>query len=269
MSTPIIQVDAFTDAAFAGNPAAVCILDAPADPGWMQNVAREMNLSETAFVVVGSPAHGLRWFTPTSEVDLCGHATLASAHVLFETGEAAHSDEIRFETQSGALTVTRDIGAPHRLHMNFPAWPPGRAELPQELLDALGIVAEWTGTNERDVFVIAANEASVRGARPSFDTLRRYPDFTGVCVTARAPAGSAYDFVSRVFAPAVGIDEDPVTGSAYAGLGPLWSERLGAAELVGYQASERGGTVHTRLLGAGRIEISGNAITTLRGELTA
>ena len=219
-------VDAFTDRPFAGNPAAVCVLAEPADPGWMQRVAMEMNLSETAFPrPLDDPEADfeLRWFTPKVEVALCGHATLASAHVLYETGAVPSDRPIRFRTlRSGVLTVHRDGGL---LAMDFPACPPGRIDAPAGLAEALGVTPSWTGRNEQnDVLAVLDDAETVRSLAPDISALGRI-DARGVCVTA---ADTAYDFVSRFFAPVSGVPEDPVTGSAHCMLTPFWAERLGA-----------------------------------------
>ncbi len=260
---PITQVDAFTDTRFRGNPAAVCILPNPADEGWMQNVAAEMNLSETAFLHPREDGYHLRWFTPVTEVDLCGHATLASAHVLWEEGHLAGSAEARFHTASGVLTVRRQ-GA--WMEMNFPAEPPHPTTPPAGLLEALGVHARFVGQNRLDYLVEAESENVVRELAPDFSALGQIST-RGIIVTAPG-SSSDYHFVSRCFFPAVGINEDPVTGSAHCCLGPYWAGRLGRDSLVGYQASARGGTVRVRVAGD-RVLLGGQAVTTLRGELLA
>ncbi|MEL6770596.1 MAG: PhzF family phenazine biosynthesis protein [Bacteroidota bacterium] len=269
-------VDAFTDAPFGGNPAAVCLLDAPAEPAWMQRVAMEMNLSETAFVlpqgVEAEPGvRRLRWFTPAAEVDLCGHATLATAHILFETGRVA--DPVRFVTRSGGLTVTRTDGGGYA--MDFPATTAAPASMPARLLDRLGLapdVVRFVGRNAYDVLVEVADAATVHGLDPDFQGLAAVPNIErGVMVTAEADPDEPYDFVSRFFAPAVRVAEDPVTGSAHCTLAPYWAGRLGRAVLVGYQASERGGTVtveHRPNAQSGdRVLLGGRAVTMLEGTL--
>jgi PhzF family phenazine biosynthesis protein len=261
MSIPLLQVDAFTDAPFAGNPAAVCLLQGPADAGWMQNVAREMNLSETAFLHPEGPAHRLRWFTPTVEVDLCGHATVASAHALWETGRAPRGGRIDFLTRSGRLSAEQN-GA--WIELDFPAKPVAPAEAPGDLLGALGVDARFVGRNQFDYLVEVDAEKTVRGLAPDSRRLASLP-VRGVIVTSRADE-PAWDFVSRFFAPGSGMDEDPVTGSAHCALGPFWSERLGKHELVGYQASARGGVVRVRVAGD-RVRLGGQEVTILRGEL--
>lgn len=261
MGQRIVQVDAFTDRAFAGNPAAVCVLDAPRDERWMQDVAREMNLSETAFLLPEADAFRLRWFSPTVEVDLCGHATLASAHVLWEDGRIAPDEEARFETRSGRLVARREA---HRITMDFPSDPPHLTEPPAALMEALDVRAFYVGRGRFDYLVEVESEDVVRRLRPGMSELERVTT-RGVIVTARA-ADPRFDFVSRFFAPAAGVPEDPVTGSAHCCLGPYWRDRLGKSELTGYQASARGGIVGVRCLDA-RVLLSGQAVTVLRAEL--
>ena len=262
MSLTIYQVDAFTDRPFAGNPAAVCLLPAPRDEVWMQNVAREMNLSETAFLVKRADGYDLRWFTPAMEVDLCGHATLACAHILWEIGELPPDQAARFHTRSGLLTAT--LGA-DRIEMDFPATPPEPTEAPPVLLQALGIVApRYVGQSVFDYLVEVESEAMVRELAPNHNLLKEL-GIRGVMVTSRAEAEDIH-FVSRFFGTGAGIDEDPVTGSAHCCLGPHWGERLGRRELVAYQASARGGTVQVRLEGD-RVILGGQAVTVLKAEL--
>ena len=261
MSLPIFQVDAFTSKAFGGNPAAVCLLPKAAEDGWMQTVAAEMNVSETAFLVRRVEGFDLRWFTPAVEVELCGHATLASAHTLWEEGHLRPDEEARFFTQSGLLTAMRRHGW---IEMDFPAQPEQRAEAPPELLQALGVAPEYVGKNGSDYLVEVRSEADVRSLRPDLARLRTIAA-RGVIVTA-ASDSPEFDFVSRFFGPAVGIDEDPVTGSAHCCLAPFWQKRLGKDDMVGYQASSRGGVVRVRPKGE-RVILAGEAVTTLRGEL--
>jgi len=262
MPLRIVQVDAFTDRPFAGNPAAVCVLPAPRPDAWMRSVAREMNLSETAFLVRGDDGFSLRWFTPAVEVDLCGHATLASAHVLWEDGHLSAGAEARFHTRSGLLTA-RPRGA--WIEMDFPATPEQAAAPPAGLLEALGVEALYVGRNEFDYLVEVASETAVREARPNFSALAKV-EARGIIVTA--PASTAgFDFVSRFFAPAVGIDEDPVTGSAHCCLGPYWSRRLGRTEFTALQTSARGGVVRVAVVAGERVMLGGQAVTVLRGEL--
>lgn len=271
----ILVVDAFTDRPFGGNPAGVCLLDRPVTDEWMQAVAAELKHSETAFVepVEGDEAaratpsvdYRLRWFTPAVEVDLCGHATLATAHVLFERGE---SGPIRFSTRSGVLTVSRDRAG--TVVMEFPSLPAEAAELPAGLAEALGVKPLWTGRSRFDVLAEVADEATVRDLSPDLAALASV-EARGVIVTARAGEGAPYDFVSRFFAPSQGIPEDPVTGSAHCVLGPYWAGRLGrpdGAAMTGVQLSARGGTVRVAMRGDG-LELAGRAVTVLEGQLLA
>jgi PhzF family phenazine biosynthesis protein len=264
MSVNIVQVDAFTSKPFAGNPAAVCVLPAPPDEQWMRNVASEMNLSETAFLHPENGSYRLRWLTPAIEVDLCGHATLASPHVLWEDGHIKPDAEARFHTRSGLLTCVRKGDW---IEMNFPAKLAEPADAPPQLAGALGTGLTWVGRNAFDYLVQVANEATVRSMNPNHHLLRQL-GVRGVIVTAAAAQTGGYDFVSRFFAPGSGIDEDPVTGSAHSALAPFWGARLGKTEMTGFQASARGGVVKVRLLGD-RVYMSGQAVTVMRGELLA
>jgi|SRR5215472_5787371 len=262
MGLTITQVDAFADKPFAGNPAAVCVLQQPREAAWMQLVAREMNLSETAFLVKRDQGYDLRWFTPTVEVDLCGHATLASAHVLWEQGHLGVGETACFHTRSGVLTAKKKGTW---IEMDFPATPAKRDGVSREEVEsALGLSVKYAGLNRFDYLAEVESEDAVRSLRPDFTKIGRLQG-RGLIVTSAA-SGSNYDFVSRFFAPAAGIDEDPVTGSAHCCLGPYWKERLGRDDLLGYQASARGGFVRTRSEGD-RVLISGQAVTVLRGEL--
>jgi PhzF family phenazine biosynthesis protein len=262
MPVPVFQVDAFTAQAFRGNPAGVCLLTAPAAESWMQNVAAEMNLAETAFVVAADDGFGLRWFTPTVEVDLCGHATLAAAHALWETGRLDRSTVARFDTRSGRLTAT-PVG--DWIELDFPATPAEPASAPAGMLEALGVTAPvHVGLSKFDYLVEVANEHIVRRLTPDFTGLRLL-EARGVMVTSRAIARDV-DFVSRFFAPGSGIDEDPVTGSAHCCLAPFWSHKLGKSEFVAHQLSARGGVVRARLA-ADRVKLLGQAVTVFRGEL--
>jgi predicted PhzF superfamily epimerase YddE/YHI9 len=263
MTLPIALVDAFADAPFRGNPAAVCLLPAAREAPWMAAVAAEMNLSETAFLVPSAGgSYDLRWFTPTVEVALCGHATLASAHVLWERGLLAPSTAARFHTKSGLLTATR---APDGLiELDFPARPSMPAAVPEGLVEVLGEPVLHVGRSADDNLVELASEAAVRRVKPDFKRLAALP-VRGVIVTARAAEGP-FDFVSRFFAPAAGVDEDPVTGSAHCCLAPFWGERLGKTEMLAYQASARGGVVRVAVRGD-RVGLGGRAITVLDGEL--
>lgn len=261
MPVQLFQVDAFTARPFTGNPAAVCLLRQSRDDDWLQAVAAEMNLSETAFLLPEAEDWNLRWFTPSVEVDLCGHATLASAHVLWEQHLLAGDDIARFHTRSGLLTARR---RENRIELEFPARPIRDAEAPPGLLEALGVQPRYVGHHGPNYLVEVDDADAVAGLEPDFTTLRRLQT-RGVMVTARDHRGR-YDFVSRFFAPAVGIDEDPVTGSAHCSLGPYWAARLGKVQLVAYQASRRGGTVHVRLM-QDRVLLGGEAVTVFEGLL--
>ncbi|MGF1513244.1 MAG: PhzF family phenazine biosynthesis protein [Elainellaceae cyanobacterium] len=264
METPamqISQVDAFTARPFAGNPAAVCVLPAPQPDDWMQQVAQEMNLSETAFLHRQDSGFSLRWFTPAVEVDLCGHATLASAHVLWTEGHLPMTEQARFETRSGLLTARR---ADDWIELDFPATPASPAPEPQGLCEALGAQPTFVGKSRFDYLLELESEAVLRQLKPDFAQLRSLP-VRGVIVTSQAESGD-YDFVSRFFAPASGIDEDPVTGSAHCALGPFWQARLGKAALLAYQASARGGEMKVYCRGD-RVGLRGQAVTVLKGRL--
>lgn len=260
---PCWQVDAFTDRPFAGNPAAVVWLEADADPSWMQKVAAEMNLAETAFIRNRADGDGydLRWFTPKVEVDLCGHATLASAHALWTSGTVT-DEPLRFHTRSGVLTCTK---AGERIELDFPATPPTQAPVDPAVLEALGVSAPvYFGRTRFDVLVQVASPKELRSLQPDFRRLSA-AEARGVIVTAVSD-DPRFDFVSRFFAPRVGIDEDPVTGSAHCALTPYWANNLGQVEMTAFQASERGGVLHLRLNGD-RVILGGNAVTVLEGNL--
>lgn len=262
MGAKMFQVDSFTDKPFAGNPAGVCMLALPRGNDWMQDVAAEMNVSETAFLLPDDGGWLLRWFTPKVEVNLCGHATLASAHALWEAEYLRADGQARFHTKSGLLTAQR---RGDWIEMDFPFQPLG-AELPTDGLEAmLGVPAVTAYEAGWTRLVELASEQDVRAARPDFATMKAGPWGT-VIITAPSES-TEFDFVSRFFAPAVGIDEDPVTGSAHCVLGPYWAERLGKDELLAYQASWRGGVVRVRPAGD-RVKLAGQAVTTLKGELT-
>ncbi len=261
----VTVIDAFADRPFAGNPAAVCVLDGPAPEAWMRHLAAEMNLAETAFLTPNDDgAFGLRWLTPEIEVDLCGHATLASAHLLYESGRLPANEPARFDTRSGRLTVRQTSEATYA--MDFPATPPAATPLPDDFVDAFRVEPVWTGRSRFDVFAVLEDEATVRALAPDLGAVARI-DARGVIVTAQARPGSEADVVSRFFAPGAGVPEDPVTGSAHCAIGPYWAERLGTPDLTCYQASGRGGTVGVRVLGD-RVELSGQAVTVYRAELT-
>lgn len=262
MSLHITQVDAFTNKPFAGNPAGVCIIPKPASEAWMLNVAREMNLAETAFLVKQNDGYDLRWFTPAVEVDLCGHATLASAHVLWEDGLLPDTAQARFHTKSGLLTADQNGDW---IELDFPATPVTAATPPVALEEALGAHAQFVGRSKFDYLVELESESVVRGLAPDMAAIAHVPA-RGVIVTAPSDR-KQYDFVSRFFAPQSGVPEDPVTGSAHCALAPYWSAKLGKKELVAFQASPRGGELRLRLIGD-RVKIGGQAVTVLRGELT-
>ncbi len=261
MPIPISIVDAFTDKPFAGNPAAVCVLETDPDRQWMQQVAREMNLSETAFLVPRGEEWALRWFTPQVEVDLCGHATLASAHLLYETGRLEPRATARFRTRSGVLTARREG---RRIVLDFPALPSAWADAPPDLADALGVRATSVAKYVYDYLVELESEAAVRDLTPDLARVALLPA-RGLVVTAVATT-PGFDFVSRFFAPQSGVPEDPVTGSAHCALGPYWAERLGKTDLLAYQASPRGGLVRVGVRGD-RVDLAGDAVTVVRGEL--
>ena len=252
----IVVVDAFSDRPFAGNPAAVCRLNEAADEGWMKNLAREMNLSETAFLIPEGDGYQIRWLTPAVEVDLCGHATLASAHVLFSEG----SRSVRFSSRSGPLTATRLPDGWIRL--DFPATPPVGCEPPAGLLEALGCTPQWVGRSRFDYLVEVDSEATVRSLKPDHSRLAKL-EVRGIMVTAH---GQDYDFVSRFFAPGAGVDEDPVTGSAHCSLTPHWAGKLGKTRMLAYQASSRGGVVRVELAGE-RVYLEGQAVTVSKVKL--
>jgi PhzF family phenazine biosynthesis protein len=258
---PCFQIDAFTDRAYTGNPAAVCLLERERDAAWMQAVAAEMNLSETAFVLPRDKTFELRWFTPVLEVELCGHATLAAAHALWEAEIIAPDLPVAFATKSGTLTCTRRDDL---IELDFPATPAEPAQAPAGLLEALGVEASFVGKSRFDRFVLIESEQTLRALKPDFTRLRAI-SMRGVIVTS-ASEDPGFDFVSRYFAPGSGIDEDPVTGSTHCCLAPLWSERLGKTEMTAYQASRRGGVVQMRMVGD-RVILGGRAVTVLRGSL--
>jgi PhzF family phenazine biosynthesis protein len=259
----LFQIDAFTDAPFKGNPAAVCLLDgAGVDDAWMQNVAAEMNLSETAFVRRQGDDWSLRWFSPTIEIALCGHATLATAHALLEEGLLTAGATANFHTMSGVLTAKQDG---ELIELDFPAKIAVPSAPAEGLIEALGTQPVRVSLNQFDYLVEMANEDDVRSLMPDFALLRRIP-VRGVIVTSRAST-PGFDFVSRFFAPGSGIDEDPVTGSAHCALAPYWAPRLGKTRFMAYQASARGGVLRVTLDGD-RVRMAGRAVTVFRGELS-
>ena len=261
MGIKLYQVDAFTEKPFAGNPAAVCFLPRPGDGRWMQQVAAEMNLSETAFLFDEGDVYHLRWFTPTTEIEMCGHATLASAHVLWESGVLAGDAQAKFRTMSGMLTADR-IG--EEIQLNFPALPVEEDRIPDGLAAVLGAEPLFGGRSGEAFLVEMEDECTVRGLEPDFGALARV-EVRGVIVTARS-SSKEFDFVSRFFAPRLGINEDPVTGAAHCSLAPYWSDKLGKRELVAFQASARGGIVGLSL-NADRVDLRGRAITVFTAEL--
>jgi PhzF family phenazine biosynthesis protein len=264
VSFELYQVDAFSDRPFAGNPAAVCLCPEAREPVWMQQVASEMNLSETAFLVARADGYDLRWFTPQTEVELCGHATLASAHVLWESGRLAASATARFHTASGVLTAERRGGW---IELDFPALPAAAVpDPPAALLRAVGAAPLWVGSHGPDYLVELESEAAVRAAQPDLALLVEVPA-RGLILTAAAST-PAFDFVSRFFCPGAGVAEDPVTGAAHCSLGPFWGPRLGKDEMAAFQASARGGTLRVRLAGD-RVKLLGQAVTILQGKLLA
>ena len=264
MKIKIYQVDAFTDQPFKGNPAAVCILPDKGDQfneTWMAAVAREMNLSETAYLHPDGDGYQLRWFTPAMEVDLCGHATLASAHILYETDLLKEKEQARFFTKSGLLTAQKQD---NEIELNFPAMPPDPIKNDPGLAEALGVEPEDLGQSKFDYLVRVRTESEVRQARPDFGKLLQL-GVRGVMLTSRSESPE-FDFISRFFAPGAGVDEDPVTGSAHCCLGPYWGKILDKGEMLAYQASERGGVVRVRLEGE-RVVLGGQAVTVMVGEL--
>ncbi len=272
MRIPLYQVDAFTSEPFKGNPAGVCLLDAPRPDAWMQAVAQEMNLSETAFLLPEGDGYRLRWFSPRIEMALCGHATLASAAILYRTGRLAPGDPARFATLSGPLSARQAGGW---IELDFPANPVEPVPPPPGLLAALGVEAHYCGRSANMTYLVeVADEAAVRRARPNFSALAALDGVRAVAITGLAGAGRendpppAYDFVSRFFNPRAGVDEDPVTGSAHTHLAPFWAARLGRTSLTAYQASPRGGTLRLRLEGS-RVYMAGQAVIVFETSIDA
>jgi len=261
VQTRLFQVDAFTDRPFAGNPAAVCLLNEERDSNWMQSVASEMNLSDTAFVLKLDKGFQIRWFTPTAEVDLCGHATLATAHVLWSEKVVNKGQSIHFKSKSGELKCTEKDGI---IELDFPATPAKEIQPPTELLRALQVQPSFTGQTAFDILVIVESEQIVHSLKPDFTILKQLP-MRGVIVSSIS-SDSQYDFVSRFFAPGFGIDEDPVTGSAHCCLAPYWSEKLCKMEMIAFQASKRGGELRVRI-NKKRVILGGHAVTISKGEL--
>ena len=254
-------VDAFTNQPFAGNPAAVVPLEEWKDDQWLQNVAMEMNLAETAYLVPNATGYDLRWFTPKVEVDLCGHATLASAIVLTHLGKLADESDVSFSTRSGILRAERHGS---RFQLDFPINPEKACESPTGLVESLNVIPQHVGRNKFDYLVEVESEGVLRAIAADFKLLATV-NCRGIIVTARSE-GAEYDFVSRFFAPAVGIDEDPVTGSAHCCLADFWGKRLNETKMVGYQASARGGVVHVEVRGE-RVILGGEGIIFAEGKL--
>jgi PhzF family phenazine biosynthesis protein len=261
MGIPFYLVDAFADRPFSGNPAVVCPLAGWREERWLQDIAAEMNQSNTAFVVKNGSGFNLRWFTPKVEVALCGHATLASAHALWQQGLANPVQEIQFSTKSGILKASR---RGEEIELDFPLAPEQAVEPPADLLPGLGVAAKYVGRNKYDYLVEVESETVLRQMTPDFARLKNVA-VRGTIVTARS-SDPRFDFVSRFFAPAVGINEDPVTGSAHCCLGDFWYKRLGKSDLRAFQASARGGAIRVRVDGE-RVFLGGKAITVAAGEL--
>ena len=266
MPVRCLQIDAFADRPFSGNPAAVCLLEEEHDAGWMQSVAAEMNLSETAFVQPVDGIFSLRWFTPSVEVDLCGHATLAAAHALWTEGRVKGDSPIRFDTRSGVLSAARQGDL---IELDFPATVPVAVDLEgaqvERLGNALGVKPVHVLKSDFDLLVEVESASAIRSARPDFRQLAEL-EYRGVIITSESD-DPRFDFLSRFFGPAVGVDEDPVTGSAHCCLGPFWGERLGRDSMTACQVSARGGIVRVRVSGE-RVFLGGHAVTVFRGELT-
>ncbi len=261
MAVPIYQVNAFTDQPFGGNPAAVCLLESEADATWMQNVALEMNLSETAFLVPRDDGYQLRWFTPAVEVDLCGHATLASAHVLFHEIDTPAASPIIFHTRSGQLTATLQDDS---VVLDFPAQPATPCEPPEGLRTVLNVTPKYVGETQTNYLVVVELADDLRRIAPDFRMLNMLVN-RRVIVTTQSD-DPRFDFLSRYFAPNAGVDEDPVTGSAHCTLGPYWQEQLGKSQLTARQISQRGGTIRVNVRGD-RVDLAGRAVTTMVGTL--
>ena len=259
----VFHVDAFTSEMFAGNPAAVCLLDDSRDADWMQHVARELRAPATVFVRRTGDGRQLRWFSPAVELELCGHGTLAAAHVMWETGELSSNEPARFQTRNGTLTAVTNDGW---IELDFPATPDVPASPPAGLAEALHATPKYVGRSRFDYLVELEDERAIRALQPDIAALRAIPT-RGVIVTSRADDGRA-DFVSRFFAPSAGIDEDHVTGSAHCCLAPFWSRRFGRTRLSARQLSPRGGVLKVAIEGD-RVRLAGQAVTVMRGELMA
>ncbi|GAB4525716.1 MAG: PhzF family phenazine biosynthesis protein [Pleurocapsa sp.] len=265
MKQTVIQVDAFSDRAFQGNPAAVCVLTEPQEDVWMQLVAREMNLSETAFLIKQENGYNLRWFTPATEVPLCGHATLASAHTLWTEGYVATQEEIHFHTLSGLLIARFND---RWIELDFPANFSQPTTPPSELQAVFEIPFKEVYLNSLGYLIEVESADLVRQLQPNFSLLKTLP-IANAIITSLAEKDSEYDFVSRFFAPGLGIDEDPVTGAAHCCLAPFWRERIKKDEMLAYQASPRGGVVKINYTGGDRVLLSGQAVTVMQGELVS
>ncbi|PHS03152.1 MAG: oxidoreductase [Blastopirellula sp.] len=261
MSIPLYQVDSFTHRPFTGNPAAVCMLQQPADALWMQQVAAEMNLAETAFVYPVEDRFHLQWFTPVVEVDLCGHATLAAAHILWQQNLVPAGTPITFESRSGLLLAEQ---IDDRIRLNFPIDAAKEFAAVSGLLESLGITPIFVGRNRDDFLIEVATADELHSIKPDFRALGKVRA-RGVIVTCVSD-DPKYDFLSRFFGPASGIDEDPVTGSAHCTLGEYWSNKLNKTKLSAYQASARGGEVQVEIE-EDRALISGQAVTVFEGTL--
>lgn len=264
MKLPIFTVDAFTNEPFKGNPAAVCILTEDIPTSIMQSIAFELNLAETAFVLKekDTDTFSLRWMTPVSEVDLCGHATLATSHILWQQGICKTTETIHYNTRSGLLKADYHKG---EIGLDFPAIPQKKIEYPPELIDAIGgVQPKYVGMTKWNYLIELDSESDIRNLKPNFDIMLTLPGW-GTIITAKADM-KGYDFVSRFFAPEKGIQEDPVTGSAHCALGPYWQSRLGKDSFIAYQVSERGGTVGVKVSGD-RVMLSGEAVTVISGEI--
>jgi predicted PhzF superfamily epimerase YddE/YHI9 len=261
MAIGFYKVDAFTNRAFKGNPAAVCVLSSPQDDTWMQNIAMEMNLSETAFLYPLNNGYSLRWFTPLTEVNLCGHATLASAHILWEKGYLKLDSQAIFFTKSGVLTANKILDW---IELDFPSEPETESKYPTELIEGLGVQVKYIGRNKYDYLVEVESEEVLRGLKPNWSILEQI-ETRGIIVTSKSLTPE-YDFISRAFFPSLGVNEDPVTGSAHCCLGSFWKERLHKNEFIAFQASKRGGVIRISLKGE-RVILSGQAITVMTGEI--
>lgn len=257
----IYQVDAFTTEAFGGNPAAVCILEEEKEDSWLQNLASEMNLSETAFLYSQEEGYNLRWFTPQTEIDLCGHATLASAHVLWETDRLEEEEIAKFQTHSGLLKAEKNAGW---IELDFPAQTEEEVQPPAELIEALEVEPEYVGRSKFDYLIEVENEGIISDLSPNFSLLCQV-ETRGVIVTSRSKSDK-YDFASRFFAPGIGVNEDPATGSSHCCLGPFWQKKLGKDELLACQLSDRGGSLKVEV-NNNRVHLGGKAATIFAGQL--